>query len=204
MARSFFPTTDASLSVWLNNYKTKIGLYGTAFTLTQQEIDAETKECDDLIALINQVNGRRTDLKSAINAKNEGITTVGGLLRANIGRHKMAVGFTEAMGQDLGIISHSAAMDFANYKPKIVAELFGGFIRIKFKKMGTEGINLYHRKKGTSNWEFVARATKSPFDHHIKLEVVNQPEHWEYRCFGMVDDAEVGIASDIIEVIFGG
>ncbi len=88
-----------------------------------------------------------------------------------------------------------------NYKAKITAETFAGFGRIKFVKKGVDGLNLYHRKKGTSAWLFLARVTKSPFDDHVALLNNDQPEHWEYRATGVVNDVEVGVASDIIEVI---
>ena len=56
---------------------------------------------------------------------------------------------------------------------------------------------------GESTWHFLARDTKSPYDDHIILAVANQPEHWEYRAFGVVDDNEIGMASDIVSVVFG-
>ena len=37
---------------------------------------------------------------------------------------------------------------------------------------------------------------------HICL--AGQPEHWEYRAFGVIDDAEIGQPSDIAEIVFGG
>jgi hypothetical protein len=30
-----------------------------------------------------------------------------------------------------------------------------------------------------------------------------QPEHWEYKAFGVINDDEIGQASDIVEVVFG-
>jgi hypothetical protein len=203
MARSYFPVTDATLSVWATNYREKIGNYATELGLTPEQVTSEQGFCDALIASVNNVSSKRGQLKSAIDGRKESLATNGGALRSEIGRHKTAANYTESMGQDLGIVSHSVAIDFANYKAKINAELFGGLVRIKFRKMNADGINLYRRKKGTSEWIYVARATKSPFDHSFSLQVSGQPEHWEYRAFGVVDDTEVGTASDIVEVIYG-
>lgn len=77
-------------------------------------------------------------------------------------------------------------------------------MRIKFSKSSTDGVNLYHRRKGQAEWSFLARDTKSPYDDHIVLSIANQPEHWEYRAYGVIDDEEIGLASDIVEVVFGG
>jgi hypothetical protein len=50
----------------------------------------------------------------------------------------------------------------------------------------------------------LARDSKSPYDDDIILAVVNLPEHWEYKAFGVINDDEIGQASDIVEVVFGG
>ena len=120
-----------------------------------------------------------------------------------IARHKLANGYTQAIGEELGVIGTHLDFDPTTYKAKITAEIFAGFVRIKFIKKGTDGINLYHRKKGEATWIFLARDTKSPYDDHITLETPNQPEHWEYRAFGIIDDAEIGLPSDIVEVVIG-
>jgi hypothetical protein len=38
----------------------------------------------------------------------------------------------------------------------------------------------------------------------LVLATPGQPEHWEYRAFGVLNDNEIGVASDIVETIFGG
>ena len=94
--------------------------------------------------------------------------------------------------------------DKASYKAILTAEMFAGFVRLKFKKAGTDGVNIYHRKKRDATWHFLARDTKSPYDDHIVLVTPGQPEHWEYRAYGVIDDSEIGQPSDIVEVVFGG
>lgn len=203
MARSFFPVSDAMLLLWVMNYKEKIGIYATALGMTPEELEREQEYCEKIIASINTVGSRKWQYQSSVESRSKTVATDGGALRANIGHHKTAPNYTEAIGLDLGIVTHSAILDFSNYKAKISVELFGGSVRIKFRKMYADGINLYRRKKGGVEWGFVARVTRSPFDYSFVLEVVGQPEHWEYRAFGVVDDTEVGFPSDIVEVIYG-
>jgi hypothetical protein len=204
MTNSFFPRKDADVVVWANNYKTKIAVHANALGLTQAQVDAEIALSNNLIDAINAANVQRNVLKSLVEAKNLAINNQGGGLRAEIGRHKTATGYTDAIGQDLDVVSAHVGFDVNAFKPKISTELFGGNIRIKFRKLGADGINLYHRKKGTTVWLFLTRTTKSPFENHLVLAVPGQPEHWEYRAFGVVNDSEIGVASDIVEVIFGG
>ena len=203
MPGSFFPSNDDKLLSWALNYKEIIETYATALGLTPDDVATEKRLCDDIITVINTLNTLKGQLNSAQDNRDNVLATSGGNLRAKISHHKTAAGFTTSIGEALKIITHSPTVDYATYKASIRAELYAGHVRIKFTKKGAEGINLYARKKGASNWNFVARATKSPYNHRFALEVENQPEHWEYRAFGVVSDLEVGIASDIIEIIVG-
>lgn len=204
MSNSFFPRKDADLVVWATNFSEKIAVYGPQLGLSPEQITNEQKYCSDLITSVNAVNSQKTILSGVVEAKMVTIEKQGGALRTEIGRHKASPNYTETIGKELGIVGTYVPFDVANYKTKLSTELYGGFVRVKFRKLGADGINLYHRKKGTSNWLFLARATKSPFDDHIVLETPNQPEHWEYRAFGVLNDAEIGLASDIVEIVYGG
>ena len=204
MNQSYLPNKDSDLLAWLNNYKTKITTHATVLGVNAAQLAQEKAWCDAMINAINLIETKKQELKSAVAGKNTALQTQIGALRIEIARHKLSTGYTAAIGQDLGVISIHTDFDAATYKAKITAEIFGGFVRIKFVKRGTDGINLYHRKKGEAEWIFLARDTKSPYDDHIVLETPNQPEHWEYRAYGIVDDAEIGQPSDIVEVVFGG
>ena len=204
MTNSFFPKTDAGLVIWATNYKEELGTNATPLDLTPAQVASEVAMCEAIITSVNTVNTQKNSLKGLVDAKNVAVEMQGGSLRLEIGRHKKAVGYTETIGQDLGIVSTYVEFNPTTYKAKIFAELFGGFIRIRFRKMGANGINLYQRKKGSIEWLFLARATKSPFDYHLSLLQADQPEHWEFRAFGVINDAEIGIASDIVEIVYGG
>lgn len=203
MSNSFFPKIDAELVVWADNYKNKIAANATFLDLSDEQVTAEIDYCTNLIAAVNNVNSKKQALKAALDTRLLAIETQGGALRTEIARHKLNAGYNDAIGRDLGIISNRLDFDPNVYKAKITTEVFAGFARIKFTKRGADGINIYHRKKGTSIWLFMARVTKSPFDDHVILENPNQPEHWGYRAYGVVNDLEIGIASDIVEMIIG-
>lgn len=204
MTNSFFPKTDAGLVVWATNYKEELIHYATQLGMSPAQLADEEAMCDVIIGAVNSVNTQKNLLKGLVDAKKKAVKIQGGALRLEIGRHKKAVDYTETIGQDLGIVSTNVEFNPTTYKAKIFTELFGGFIRIRFRKMGANGINLYQRKKGNMEWTFLARATKSPFDYHLTLSQADQPEHWEFRAFGVVKDDEIGIASDIVEIVFGG
>ena len=203
MTNSFFPKSDPDLLVWATNYKNKIAANATVLNLSAAQVSNEIDNCNALIASINAVAANKAALKSAVDAKTLSIEMQGGALRTEIARHKLAPEFTNAIGQDLGVMSVNLGFDPNIYKAKINVEVYAGYARIKFTKRGVDGVNLYHRKKGTTNWLFMARVTKSPFDDRIVLQTAGQPEHWEYRAYGVLNDLEIGIASDIVEIIIG-
>jgi hypothetical protein len=200
----YFPNNDATLLLWAQNYKAKIATLGAGLGLTAADITAEQSLCDELIEKITNVQTAKSAAASAVTQKEASIQTAGGALRVNNGRHKKATTYTAAIGEELNIVGTANSIDVNTYKAKISAEKFAGYIRIKFSKLGADGINLYHRKKGETQWGFLARDTKSPYDDHIELTAAGQPEHWEYRAYGVINDDEIGQASDIVEVVFGG
>jgi hypothetical protein len=200
----YFPSSTAQQVTWLTNFKNKIAIHGVVLGLTPDEIVAYQSNCDTMIANINSVEAQKTALKAAQKSKEEALQTEVGNLRTGIARFKTSSGFLQSIGQELAVIGSTISMDKVSYKAKIKAELYAGFVRIKFTKKGTDGVNIYHRKKGESVWKFLARDTKSPFDDKIVLATSGQPEHWEYRAFGVVNDTEIGQPSDIVEIVFGG
>jgi hypothetical protein len=204
MMYSYLPSKDSELLVWLENYRTKIAVDGPTLGLTPAQITDQQNFCENMQKSIMVVNAKREELKSAVSAKNTATETQVGSLRLTIANIKTLPTYTDAFGNNLGIVHVSTGIDEAAYKAEISVELFGGFVRIKFKKKGADGVNIYHRLKGSSNWVFLARDTKSPYDDHIVLTVPNQPEHWEYMAYGVLDDAQIGQSSDIVEVVYGG
>jgi hypothetical protein len=204
MNQSYLPKKDSELLVWLENYKEKIVTDGPTLGLSPTQVTDQQKFCETMQNAIVQVNTKKEELKSAVSAKNSAAETQLGSLRLAIANIKTLPNYTDAIGNELGVVGTHNDLDETTYKAEISVELFGGFVRIKFKKKGADGVNIYHRLKGSPNWVFLARDTKSPYDDHIVLTVPNQPEHWEYMAYGVLDDAQIGQPSDIVEVVYGG
>ena len=204
MNQAYYPASNAGAILWLNNYKTQIATQGPIVGLTAAQITQQLTYIQKLIDGINDIQAKKDALSSSV-ANFKTIETNNLLpLKTEIARFKTSATFTPAIGQILGVIGTVSNIDTANYKCKFTAEHFGGFIRIKFVKAGVDGVNIYHRQKGQLEWKFLARDTKSPYDDHITLQTPGQPEHWEYQLFGVIDDEEIGLASDIVEVVYGG
>ena len=203
MVHPFFPKEDPTLALWAKNYKERLVIYQVPLGLTAAEVTAEDALCDEIINSISAVKAQKGLLKSTVEAKNLTVATKGAELRHLISRNKNASGYTDAIGHDLGVIGSTVPFDPSDFKPQISTSIFGGKVRIKFTKNGTQGINLYGRKKAGGDWGVIAKANKSPYDISMELADPNQPEHWEYRAFGVINDQEIGVPSDIAEIVFG-
>src|ERR1019366_2266549 len=123
------------------------------------------------------------------------------VMRNTIRRMKTHDGYTDAIGQDLDIIGSDTALPD---KPTIKAKATMNDVEISFTKKGLDGVNVYGRLKGVATWTFLARDTNSPYNDSRSLATAGVPETREYMCIGVISDAEVGQASDIVTVVFGG
>ena len=86
----------------------------------------------------------------------------------------------------------------------------GGVVEIDFNLANSEGVNIYSRRDGGTNFRFLARATElaAPesdeggppcLDNHPML-VAGRPELREYKAVFVVADKEVSQFSDKITV----
>lgn len=204
MTNDFIPRPEPEVVLWLGNFKTNLPVHGATVGLTPAQITGLSTSVDNIITEVTNVATKKTALSEAFAAKETVKTAELTAIRETIAKIKTSPGYTLAIGESLGIIGTTTSFDAENYKASISASIAAGCVRIKFTKNGVDGVNIYNRKKGTSGWEFLARDTKSPYDDHIDLEIAGQPEHWEYRAYGVIDDAEIGQPSDIVEIVFGG
>lgn len=202
--QDYIPHSEPEQVIWAANFKTNLVTQGAAVGLTAAQITALGNSSTNIITSVNNVETKKKGLNEAVAQKDFVKKNEFKVIRENVAKIKTSSGYTIAIGQSLGIIGTASDFDSANYKAAITVSNFAGFVRIKFTKNGVDGINIYNRPKGTSVWKFLARDTKSPYDDHIVLENEGKPEHWEYRAFGVIDDAEIGLPSDIVEIVFGG
>ncbi len=77
-------------------------------------------------------------------------------------------------------------------------------IKISFTKKGVDSIAIYSRLRGTAAWTKIGVDTTSPFDDTRALAVAGVPEAREYMAQGVLNDVEIGVASDIASITFAG
>ena len=200
----YIPSADDAKIIWLTNLKESIDAYSAALGITAARVTQIKAWCDALIDEINDTHTAKQGWLSAAAAKTTQETTSLGGLRGEIAQWKPNPNMTPAIEAALKIVGSGGGFDPNAFKADISCEAFSGYVRTKFKKGKSGGINLYSRLNGQSAWRFVSRDTNSPYDDHTPLAVPGTAEVREYQAFGVLSDHQIGQPSDIVSVTFGG
>lgn len=200
MSKSFLPTSDSTLRTWTMNYRENISEYSQLLGLSTAELNEIKRICDVIINNIDCVATRKAQLKTALNKRSTNVRMKGHDLRKRIEEHKSNPAYSKLIGQALGIASYDKVADLSNYKPHISIELLGNYTYIRFKRIQTDSLVIYKRKKGTQNWILAARITQNVSKNAVVFLNSIQPYNWEYQAQGVVGETEVGFPSDIIEL----
>ncbi len=201
---NFIPSPDGEVVNWLNNFKAKLSLRATVLGLDTTQVDAQKVVCDNLLAAIGTAIASKTTYDSEMANKKQVSSDSIKSLRSFIKNIKTNAAYTDAIGNELGIIASTTSINNASYKSVLKADLHPGYILLKFTKKGAEGINLYTRIKGETDWSKIGFFGHSPCTDARPLAVANQAENREYMCIGLVKDHEIGMQSDIVSVAFAG
>jgi hypothetical protein len=124
-----------------------------------------------------------------------------------VARAKASPNYNPSIGIQLGLEATAASFDQATYQA-IITNLASPSPRTvtgKFRKAGghIDGINLYGRKDGTERWILLGRFNASPFSALVPL-AGEAPEAWEFLARAVKRDVEIGVASNVVQVIVRG
>lgn len=111
---------------------------------------------------------------------------------------KSIPGYSEDIGEMLGIEGSELVLALANVKPVLTANYEGLNVVLRFKKQGTQGIKIFSRRGDETEFSFLAIDTESPYiDSRPKLDSM-RPEKREYQAIYVYKDEPVGNMSDIV------
>ena len=100
-------------------------------------------------------------------------------------------------------IAHN--IDLSKARPRLLAEVLLGSVKIMVKRPGFDAANVYARLRGEPKWTLISeRKYKFPFYDKRPLAVAATPEVREYLAIGVVNDEEIGQPSEVQEVVFAG
>ena len=201
----FIPNRDAERTVWLANYRDKLPNYGKTLGWSDAQVKAAQKRCDVVIDAIAASEQKYKEYLAQVATMNAAKETELTALRADARLIKALPGYTEALGRDLGIVRLTGSTAIApTTKAEATAEVRKGLVRIKWKKGDADGVNVYLRMRGESEWRLLGRDQSSPYDDRTPLEKAGVVEQREYQVIAVLKDEEVGQPSDILTVTFAG
>jgi hypothetical protein len=125
---------------------------------------------------------------------------VEGRERAIIRRLKSASGYTDPIGQALKIVGSEDSTDMTTAKVDLTATILAHGTELGFTKLKSDGVNLYTKRDGDADFEFLAHDTVSPYVDNRPLLVPGKPEVRYYKAIYVVNDEEVGYFSDVVVV----
>lgn len=222
----FIPSGDSNKVVWLNNFTTKMGLYSTQLGVTAAELSSLQKDNAYFTYLISMMEVYRQNLLNLSSYKNMlkhavGQQHIGALpVLPNLGtapptvpegvfdrvgklvtRIKASLNYTDALGNDLGVIAPTQTIDLATLKPELKVNLDGDRPHIKCSKGYADAIDLYVDRKDGAGFVLIGRLTKPDY-----IDVANLPANivlaeWDYKARYVIANNVVGVMSSIVSVV---
>lgn len=227
MADKPFPTTEGDLNVFVQNFKVKIVAYVVVLNLLASEISALGDDALNFNYIVNFAQ-QVEDSKDAFYAFkdeliNGGIATaplivptfapvdmpkepIAGIkkrLRGLIARIKASAGYTQQIGEDLGLVENdpgSLNPDTLNadIKPRAIAD---GKVEITFSKQGMSAMRVDFRRKGDVKYEFAGLYPSSPAIHDEPSVPPDVPEQREYRGILIKKNDPIGNVSPSYTIV---
>jgi hypothetical protein len=205
VSSKLFPARGGDLAIHLQNFRDRLASEGKTLGWEAAAIKAAQGRCDRILGALALSEQRLADYKAQISATKAVKQTELTALRSEVRRIKASAKFSEEIGRSLGIVSATAPQTIVgNTKAVAKAEVRKGSVRIRWKKGALDGVNVYMRRQGDSEWRLLGRDNVSPYDDTQPLAQPGVPEVREYHVHGVVRDQEVGAPSDLCSVLFAG
>lgn len=222
MAKGFFlPGDDAGKASVLSNFAQKLPTHSAAASVTAAEDTATTADnaffayvCDAW----NQDGQKAQDRTAYKNSAREGgplgnmpvapvlgtatalvPPNIFGRLGALIARIKKHPGYTNAIGQDLGIIGAEQTVDPSSLKPIRERTLEAGHPNVGWTKQGMDGLEI-RVDRGTRTFSFLAIDTVPDYLDTAPLPAPGTSAIWKSKAVYRFKDEQVGQWSNVASI----
>lgn len=202
MRDNIIPAREGDLNSFETNFLEKLNAYAESLSISASDLEKANNVLPSHNTSFINMNAKRAESRSATEGNNLKKEAAIYEIRRMVKVIKGSQGYTTEIGAALGILgseNHSANNSVT--KPELKSIVDGSQVIIKFKKYGADGIRLYSKRAGESEFKFLAIDTSSPYtDSREKIEH-GKPEQREYYAFYFEEDLETGLQSDTIKVI---
>jgi hypothetical protein len=220
------PLDDAGRVIWAGNFKTKLPLYASAVGITATEVTntnndyAMYKYVMDLLEVYKQITHNIVaykDLLKHVNGQQHlgAIPTLPVLaappvavsegmfdrIRGIVKRIKGHPAYTNAMGEDLGIIAPNQTTNQESMQPLLAISLDAGRPNIKCLKGDADAIDLYVDRKDGSGFVLIGRLLKLDYIDIAPLPAAALVQEWDYKAIYVIGNNQVGLMSTVASVV---
>ena len=227
MPKSYYlPSDDAGRLSWLNNFSAKLPSYSAALELVAGDVSSVAADAAFFSYALNaqqQIAAYAQQWTTYKNAARDGgapsLTTAPAApalgvapavvapgiivrIKAIVARIKVAPGYTDSIGQALGVIGADQTVDVTTMKPVLTAQLDAGQVDIGWTKQGMDGIEL-HVDRGTG-CVFLAIDTIPNYTDTQPMPAAGQSALWKYKAIYIQADQRVGQWSDVVSIPVAG
>jgi len=222
----YLPSSDLDREAWLKNLAVKAVLHGPTLGLTAAEISTIMADSVMFTFTLGQVEGTKTDSATKVAYKNNLAngkigSTLGafptaatpptppaavpaGIFKRNaklIQHMKSSVNYTTALGQDLGIESHTVNEAAAKViKPSLKVSLDANKPVLKYKKSNFTGVDIYVDRMDGKGFVFLATSTTASFIDKTAMPTGVNVVQWNYKIIYRTNNDQVGEFSDTVSI----
>lgn len=118
-----------------------------------------------------------------------------------VARIKKSFGYSDNIGEDLGIIPpSSASVDVDTMQPDLQIKLNVGRPRLKWIKGYSDAADVYVDRNDGNGFIFLVRSLKSEFIDTAVLAPSKVFDEWKYKAIYIIGNTPVGLYSNIVTV----
>ena len=223
---NYIPNGDADKGIWMGNFSSKLPTYATVVGITAAEVTAIQKDAlmyqyvlsmlEGYKQTVNNITSYKNLLKHAVGQQHLGALPVAPTLATApatvpegvfdrvsklVKRIKASVSYTEAMGNDLGIIAPTQSFDRTILQPDLKVNLDAGRPHIKCVKGYADAIDFYVDRKDGAGFILIGRLLKTDYIDTTNLPATIAIVEWDYKAMFVVGNDNVGLMSPVVSVI---
>ncbi|MFT3934487.1 MAG: hypothetical protein QM726_12770 [Chitinophagaceae bacterium] len=200
----YYPNSKSLLKPWAENFVEQIGIIGARINEPAADIAKVQDNLKQLITALANLEAARLEVQRLTAIANDIMNQTGQPTRDYIKRLRTNPLLTEADAKALQIISTTPIADLTDYKPTLTGKETGGNLHLSFQKHGADGMNIYARMHGETNWVLLGNAKHSPYIDTRALAKPGVAEIREYCCMATLANTEVGLRSEVLAVKYSG
>ena len=200
--KDFVKTRDGDLDGQEENFVDKLPVIAPTIGIDAAEVTSVVTILGDHRTTFSAMLSKKAESKAAVADNKLKKKFAIDEFRRIAKKIKASTGYTEAIGDELGIIGPEVETPpLEEMKPNLKAEVSGNAVIIKFDKQSMEGVKIYCKRGSEASFSFLEKDVESPYtDDRPKLDPA-APEERSYYAFYVEHDDEIGMQSDIITVI---